>query len=282
MLIAVAPNGARRDKNHHSTLPITPDELAQTALTCLEAGASMIHLHVRDGQNKHSISSQHYLPAIKAIRATVGQKMLIQVTSEAAGIFSRHQQMEAMLELMPDSVSIALRELVPDAGAEEEANAFFSRLDEAGTLIQYIIYSPEELQRYHALCTSGVIPRQQHLLLFVLGRYSEKLASESDLDDFIADYKGEAEWMCCAFGKNEEAIMRRAAQLGGHARVGFENNLQRQDGSLVTDNSELVSITATNAIGSGRTLATASQGRALYSHARSLPAHCTRETKNLS
>ena len=64
--------------------------------------------------------------------------------------------------------------------------------------------------------------------------------------------------------------MRRAAELGGHARVGFENNLQRQDGSLVTDNSELVRITATNAIASGRTLATASQGRALYSHARSL------------
>ena len=270
MLIAVAPNGARRNKNDHSALPITADELVQTAHTCLEGGASMIHLHVRDEQNKHSISSQHYLPAIKAIRDAVGQQMLIQVTSEPAGIFSRHQQMEAMLELMPDSVSIALRELVPEAAAEEDAHAFFTHLDQAGTLIQYIIYSPEELHRYQQLCTSGVIPNQQHLLLFVLGRYSEKLANENDLDNFVTGYKGKAEWMCCAFGKNEEAIMRRAAELGGHARVGFENNLQRQDGSLVTDNSELVRITATNAIASGRTLATASQGRALYSHARSL------------
>jgi 3-keto-5-aminohexanoate cleavage enzyme len=151
MLIAVAPNGARLNKTDHPGLPVSPKELAHTARICLEVGASMIHLHVRDNQGRHSISSEHYKPAIQAIRTEVGSRMIIQATSEAAGIFNRHQQMQAMTDLMPESVSIALRELIPDSAAEVEASAFLNHLEEAGTLIQYIIYTPEELNRYQHL-----------------------------------------------------------------------------------------------------------------------------------
>jgi 3-keto-5-aminohexanoate cleavage enzyme len=272
MLIAVAPNGARYSKADHSALPISPKELAHTARTCLEAGAAMIHLHVRDDQGKHTISSRYYIPAIAAIRKEVGSRMIIQATSESAGIFNRHQQMQAMTELMPESVSIALRELIPDSAtdsaAEAEACTFLTRLEDAGTLIQYIIYTPGELDRYQHLCDAGVIPGQRHMLLFVLGRYSETLAQASDLDTFVTAYKGKAAWMCCGFGKNEQSIMTRAAQLGGHARVGFENNMQRADGSMVADNSQLVTLTAEAALGCGRPLATIAQGRTIFLHGK--------------
>lgn len=264
MLIAVAPNGARRTKADHPALPLTPDELATTARLCLDAGAAMIHLHVRDEQQRHSIAKQHYVPAIKAIRTAVGDQMLVQVTSEAAGIYNRFQQMAAMTELMPASVSIALRELVPDESAFDDARRFFKRLHEAGTLIQYIIYDTGELERYQLLCREGVIPGQRHMLLFVLGRYGNKLAEPADLDGYVNLYKGNASWMCCAFGINELAIMQRAAQLGGHARVGFENNLQSADGSVVSDNSALVLAAATNALRAGRTIASAVEGVVLY------------------
>lgn len=264
MLIAVAPNGARRTKADHPALPLTPDELASTARLCLDAGAAMIHLHVRNEQQKHSIAKEHYWPAIKAIRAVVGEQMLIQVTSEAAGIYNRFQQMAAMTELMPAAVSIALRELVPDESAIADAQGFFKRLHDAGTLIQYIIYDTDDLARYHTLCRDGVIPGNRHMLLFVLGRYGSKLAEPADLDVYLNHYKGEASWMCCAFGRNELAIMLRAAQLGGHARVGFENNLQNVDGSLVSGNNTLVHALALNAVSAGRTLASAAEGVALY------------------
>jgi len=266
MLIAVAPNGARRNKADHPALPISPAELALTARKCLDAGAAMMHLHVRDPLGKHSIASEYYRPAIDAIRSATGTDMLIQVTSEAAGVYNRHQQMAAILELMPDSVSIALRELVPDADAEEQAHGFFKRLDEAGALIQYILYSPEDVMHYQRLCASGVIPGQRHFLLFVLGRYSQTLAQVEELDQFVSSHNGQANWMCCAFGKHEQAIMLRAAQLGGHARVGFENNLQLPDGSLADDNCALVKQVAENALKAGRTLASAQQGQQLYLH----------------
>ena len=48
-MLTVAPNGGRKTKADHPALPLSPDELARTAAECLERGASMIHLHVRDG-----------------------------------------------------------------------------------------------------------------------------------------------------------------------------------------------------------------------------------------
>lgn len=229
----------------------------------------MIHLHVRDAHGRHSIASSHYVPAIEAIRAEVGTEMIIQVTSEAAGVFNRHQQIQAMTELMPESVSIALRELIPDPAADAEARDFLTQLEDAGTLIQYILYDPDELDRYRQLCRRGIIPGQRHLLLFVLGRYSETLAQPGDLDAFVAEHSGNAAWMCCAFGINEQAIMARAAQLGGHARVGFENNMQLPDGTTVVDNSDLVRHTADSCLQHGRRPATATQGRALFESGKS-------------
>jgi uncharacterized protein (DUF849 family) len=48
VILAVAPNGARKTKADHPALPMTPEEIAMTAAACHEAGAAMIHLHVRD------------------------------------------------------------------------------------------------------------------------------------------------------------------------------------------------------------------------------------------
>jgi 3-keto-5-aminohexanoate cleavage enzyme len=264
MLVAVAPNGARRTKADHPALPTTPAELATTARSCLDAGAAMIHLHVRDAALRHSIAPEHYRPAIAAIRKAVGSDMLIQVTSEAAGLFNRHQQMAAMLALMPEAVSIALRELVPDASAHAEAQRCFLHLHEAGTRIQYILYSPEEILRYRAMCADGVIPGSGHLLLFVLGRYSATLAGPDDIAPFVAANLAGNPWMCCAFGHHEHEIMLRAASLGGHARVGFENNLQQADGSTASDNSELVHNLARRVGDCGRSLATPLQARLIY------------------
>lgn len=59
MLLAVAPNGARKQYHDHSALPLSADELAATAVECLAAGATMMHVHVRDEANAY----QHCLSA---------------------------------------------------------------------------------------------------------------------------------------------------------------------------------------------------------------------------
>jgi uncharacterized protein (DUF849 family) len=70
--------------------------------------------------------------------------------------------------------------------------------------------------------------------------------------------------MLCAFGPREAAAGLAAAALGGHARVGFENNLQLPDGALAPDNSALVAAVAAALPATGRRVATPAEARALF------------------
>ena len=66
VVVTVAPNGGRKTKADHPALPLTADELARTAAECLERGASMIHLHVRDAEGRHSLDPEAYRATIAA------------------------------------------------------------------------------------------------------------------------------------------------------------------------------------------------------------------------
>ena len=73
----------------------------------------MIHLHVRDKEGAHTLDVGRYRDAISAIRDEVGDDIVIQVTSEAVGIYNADQQIEMVVELQPEAVSLAIREIVP-------------------------------------------------------------------------------------------------------------------------------------------------------------------------
>ena len=92
VVIGVAPNGARKTRRDHPALPITPQELADFAAACREAGASMLHLHVRNADGGHSLAASDYRPAVEAVRRAVGRSLVLQLTSEAVGIYVPEQQ----------------------------------------------------------------------------------------------------------------------------------------------------------------------------------------------
>jgi len=264
LILAVAPNGARKTQQDHPALPITPEALARCAATCQEAGAAMIHLHVRDAQGGHSLDVAAYRAATEALRQAVGDRIVIQVTSEAVGLYSAAEQMAMVRALKPEAVSLAPRELLPEE-SDELAFADFARwMGEAGVSPQYILYSDEDLRRFERLAARGIFGEGPHFLLFVLGRYSAgQRSSPADLLPFLAARVGEDPWSLCAFGQLETACAVTAAGLGGHARVGFENNLRLPDGSLAPDNAALVAAVAAGARALGRPLADADQARAL-------------------
>jgi len=264
LLIAVAPNGARKQKSDHPALPITPLELAETAVKCCDAGAAMMHLHVRDAQNAHSLEPSIYRKAVREIKAAVGDRMLIQVTSEAAGVYQAPQQMEAMLALAPGCISAGLREFIPDETAIDSGGAFFTRLHAMGTLVQYILYSPDDIAWFQQLCQQGVIPGQSHLVLLVLGRYGAQTYGTGLLPQYLEVLYPATPWMVCAFGTEEPKVMQQAAALGGHCRVGFENNLWLPDGTLAEDNAALVRLVADMARQQGRPLADRALAVQLY------------------
>ena len=269
LILAVAPNGARKTRADHPALPITPNELARTAAACAEAGASMIHLHVRDEAERHSLDVEAYRAATAAVRAAVGEAMIVQVTSEAVGRYDAGQQMAMVRALRPEAVSLAVRELIPqgtedDPAREAAAADFLAWLDGEGILAQFILYSSEDLERFDLLIDRGVVPGERRSVLYVLGRYSAGQRSDpSDLLPFLAARRRDHLWSLCAFGAKETACAVTAAGLGGHARVGFENNLLLPDGSRAPDNAALVAAVARGAAAIGRPLADAAEARRL-------------------
>ena len=264
VLIAVAPNGARRSRRDHVALPLTPDEIAETALSCTQAGAAMIHLHVRDNEGRHCLDPWRHEKAIAAVKRRVGEKMLIQVSSEGAGMFTADQQMAAVKGLMPECVSLGLREYIKDASAIETGARFLEVLYRNKTLVQYILYGPDDIHWYEHLCQQGIIPGENHMLLFVLGRYGKQAGHPSQLAEYLEALERPSPWMVCAFGADELSVMEEAVRLGGHCRVGFENNLEVKLGITAADNAELVGSAAEMVRKSGNGIADFGAARRLF------------------
>ncbi|MGO4388916.1 3-keto-5-aminohexanoate cleavage protein [Microvirga sp. 2YAF29] len=261
--IAVAPNGGRRTKADHPALPMTPRELAETASACFEAGACMIHVHVRNAEGGHLLDAAAYRDAIAAIRQAVGDRLLVQITSEALGIYEPDTQMDVVRAVKPEAVSLALRELAPDEASEPAFAEFLTWLRRERVVPQIILYSPDEAMRLAGMQQRGLVPFAQIPVLYVLGRYTAGQTSHpADLLPFLApDMPGFKDWMVCAFGGYETACVATGALLGGHIRVGFENNLDLPDGTRAGSNAELVRSVASALSACGRSLANADELR---------------------
>jgi uncharacterized protein (DUF849 family) len=264
VILTVAPNGARKTKTDHPMLPISPSDLAEEAERCCKAGAGMIHLHVRNDEDEHTLDVQKYRDATAAIRDRVGQDIVIQATTEAVGIYSAEQQMDMVLDLQPEAASLAIKELIPEGG-EEKARSFFAEVKKLNIMPQFILYSPEDMLRCRALISDGVIPFENPFLLFVLGRYTAGQKSHPrDLLPFMEVTPEETDWAVCAFGPLEHAAASCALAMGGHVRVGFENNMLLKDGRQATCNADLVRQASDVAAAIGRSIASAEDIRTKF------------------
>ncbi len=269
LAIAVAPNGGRRTKADHPAIPLSPAELARTAAECLEAGAGMIHVHVRRPDGRHLLDAEAYGEAIAAIRAETAERMLIQITTEALGIYAPAEQIAVLKAVRPEATSLALREIVPDAAAEPAFAETLSWMKREKVLPQIILYDPSEAVRLAGMIRRGLVPWDDVPVLYVLGRYTVSQTSQpADLLPFLAsDMPRFANWSVCAFGQYEAACVTAAALLGGHARVGFENNLLLPDGRMAPSNAALVETVAIAARALGLDLCDAAAIRTLFSPA---------------
>lgn len=248
--LMVAPNGGRRTKADHPALPVTIEEIVSTARQCFDAGADGIHAHLRDRDQQHLLDAGLYRELIAALRRVV-PKMRVQITTEAVGRYTPAEQRAVVEAVMPEAVSVALREMVMKDN-DRAARHFYHFAAEAGIAVQHILYTPEEVDRLCSMIDSGWIPGGGLQLLFVLGRYAEGRQGEpGDLDPFLArlnDHQGghgdvdwgNVDWALCAFGRAETECLVYGFRRGGKLRVGFENGLWNADGGLAADNAERV------------------------------------------
>jgi uncharacterized protein (DUF849 family) len=240
VVIMAAPNGARKTKRDHTALPVSIVDTVSEAAACHAAGASALHAHVRGASDEHVLDIGLYRELLREMATAVPQ-MLVQVTSEAVGIYTPAQQVDCIKALKPQMASMALREISSDFSEPEYAKQFFQWSLENDVHIQHILYSAEELQRFMDYRDSGVIPASHRCVLFVLGRYRVDFQSRvADLDPFLQHNLDQLDWFVCAFGHLEQQCVLAAIEAGGHARIGFENNLYLANGDLADNTAALV------------------------------------------
>ncbi len=264
LLIASAPNGAYKTRRDHRALPLTASQLAETAAAVMRAGARMLHLHVRDEHGKHTLAAAAYQAAIKAIRARVGDDLFIQITSESAGAYTAKQQRQAIDATLAagigaDGISIAPRELIRAPEDVMPAGDLLQRIRQAGVLVQYILYSNDDIARYHALLKQNIIPPNGHAILLVIGKQKEP----NSLHQMTTTLPTPINWMLCAFGPQEFNHLTQATNLGGHVRVGFENSLHLLTGEVAADNCQLITQLVESGNPTNRPLADARQARGI-------------------
>lgn len=241
-VLLMAPNGARKTKVDHPALAIGFEEIVAEAEAAWAAGADAIHLHVREDDGGPSLDPGRYREAMDEIARRTDGGLKIQASTETVGGFTRADIDALLRALRPPSASVSLRDYAPDPA---DGAAYRQLMDWAagdGVALQHILFHPDEMDALAALAP----PDAPMALLFVLGRYEDGPPSAPRaLLDYLAALEGSAlkdrvTWMVCAFGRPETACLAAAAALGGHCRVGFENNFEHADGRIAASSAERV------------------------------------------
>ncbi|MFT5504016.1 MAG: 3-keto-5-aminohexanoate cleavage enzyme [Gammaproteobacteria bacterium] len=239
-IIMVAPNGARKTHKDHKHLPVSIAETVEEAKQCFLAGATVLHGHVRGSHDEHLLDAGLYQELMSEMKTQVPD-MVLQVTTEAVGIYTPPQQIDCVKNCHPEFISMGLREITEGFQSTQYAIEFFNWCDEHHVRVQHILYDDADLQQFLRLRDEGVIPSKHNCVLFVLGRYSVDFQSTpDDLTPFLNNDIKSLDWFTCAFGHREQDCVLRAIEEGGHARVGFENNLYLANGEIAESTSELV------------------------------------------
>jgi uncharacterized protein (DUF849 family) len=261
-ILMVAPTGARLQKNTHANVPLSIEEIVRTAVSTWEAGGRALHLHVRDDNGEHSLDPSRVRMATAAIRAELGEDIVIQMSTEAAGRYRPEEQIIAVKEGRPEAISLAVREIM--RAAPDTCFSFFKWLSRENLPTQFLLYDLADLGNLIALIEVGQVQTQRPSVLFGLGSHHPPRAGHIEdlklIQLAVEDAASRGvflDWMVCCFGRDEAKVTKRASQLGGHIRVGFENNTLLPNGLVAEDNTQLVELALQSLNDNGRRPASA-------------------------
>jgi 3-keto-5-aminohexanoate cleavage enzyme len=262
MIVTVAAVGAELTPEQTPHLPITPAQLGETAARCREAGASIIHVHCRndDGSNTHSI--ERFGQAYDAIRA---HSDLIVQFSTGGAIGMTLQERSGVLELRPEMATLTCGSV--NFGDDIFENSFpimrgiLKKMNEFGVRPELEIFDKGHIANARRLARERLLSLPQHVDL-VLGVPGGLEATVQNLCDLVDDLPEGCTWSVAGIGRQQLPMAMAAIAMGGHVRVGLEDNLFYSRGRLAR-NDELVARVARVAAEAGRAVATPDQARKL-------------------
>ena len=260
LIITVAPVGAELSPRQTPHLPYTPKLLGAAAAACREAGASIVHVHCRndDGTNTHAVS--RFAEAMEAVRAS--SDLIVQFSTGGA-IGMTPEERAAPLRLRPEMATLTCGTV--NFGDDVFENSFpimrgiLAKMTEFGVRPELEIFDAGHLSNAKRLAAEGLMSFPQHVD-FVLGVPGGLDASVAHLCQLVAALPPGCTWSVAGIGRAQTAMALAAIAMGGHVRVGLEDNIYFSRGRLAT-NEELVARVARIAAEAGRPVATPAEAR---------------------
>lgn len=265
-VITAAITGALPKKKDNPAVPVTPSEQIESTHEAFEAGASLVHIHVRD-KDENPCSDPDLFAEVQEGVVKHCPGMIVQFSTGGRG--RKPEERGAMLHLKPDMASLATGSVNFPASIYENPPDFVETL--ATSMQKYEVKPEIEVfdvaMLYNAanLVKKGLLGEPAHVQ-FVMGIPNAMPARRTLLEFLISelnDVLPGATWSAMGVARHQFEVNKWALELGGHCRTGFEDNVRFDKDRLAKNNAELVSKIVDVAGEYGRHPASAAEAREL-------------------
>ena len=267
-IITVAITGAVPRKADNPAVPVTPAEQIESTQEAYEAGASLVHLHVRNADASSS-SDTELFAELQAGIAKHCPGMIIQFSTGGRG---RDQSLRAKpLYLKPDMASLATGSVNFPNGIYENhpelIAAMAKEMQMRGIKPEIEIFDLSMLYSAKRLVDQGLLETPVHVQ-FVMGIVNAMPVRREILEFLLSELPEilpGATWTAAGVARHQLAVNRWAAELGGHLRTGLEDNIRFDKTRLANSNAELVALAADQCAEFDRHPASSAEARSLLS-----------------
>ena len=263
LIITACICGAEVTKEHNPAVPYTVEEIANEAYGAYKAGASIIHLHVRYDDGTPTQDVERFRECFEAIRAKCPDVIIQPSTGGAVGM-SNDERLQP-ITLMPEMATL-------DCGTcnfggddifvntENMIKDFGEKMIARGIKPEVEVFDKGMIDMANRLCKKGYIKAPMHFD-FVMGVNSGISGEPRDLIFMKESIPQGSTWTVAGVGRYEFPMAVMGILMGGHVRVGFEDNVYLSKGVLAKSNAELVEKVVRLAKEFGREIATPDEAR---------------------
>lgn len=266
LIITCAPVGAEVMKKDNPQAPYSPAEIAREAIEAVRAGASIVHLHAREEDGSPSQRTERFAEAIRLIRQEVDP--IIQISTGGAVTATPDERLQPVRELSPAPEMASLTLGTVNFGNDVFWNppdlieTFARDFQKRGIKPELEIFEAGMMTTAQRLVKKGLLEGPLHFD-FVLGVPGALAGTPENLMFLYSQLPADATWTVAGIGAAELKLGTMAIALGGHVRVGFEDNVFYRKGELATSNAQLVARIARIAHELDRPVATPDEARTL-------------------
>ena len=270
-ILTAAICGAETTREMTPYLPISAEELADEAVRCRDAGASVLHLHVRRPDGTPTQERALFQKALEAIRSRCD---VIVQTSTGGAVGMSAEERAQPLECVPPPEMATLNAGSMNFGDDVFLNPFplvrefARRMRERGIAYELECYDVGHVEACLRLADEAIIELPAHFD-FVMGVRGGIQASEENLRFLISKLPAGSTFNVAGIGRHQLPMAELSLRLGGHARCGLEDNIYLSKGVLAKGSYELVGAVAALARKAGREIASPAQAREILFRRRS-------------